>query len=46
MDKSKIIDAEFRVVSPRRWWQGWYIDWTTFWICIAVSAASAMRHLS
>lgn len=32
----KITDAKFKVVKPARS-KGWHIDWTNFWLIVAVS---------
>lgn len=43
-----IIDAKFKVVEPekRRWWQGWYIDWTVVLGAAALGLISALSHLA
>lgn len=51
--RKKVTDAEFTVISdprrdeppPRKWWQGWTIDWTVALAAGALAALSAIRGL-
>lgn len=40
--RMKIIDAKFKVVKPKR---QFYIDWTNFWLIVAVSIVPLAARL-